>query len=285
MGFKTILVPLDSGDLNEALLRTALTAAQRFKAHIEVLYVPPSRRDDVVRYGTVGLSDSLRQAVMEAAERGTSDQANAVRKAFEKFCREHAVAIAHKPAGHEKKVTAAWREEVGSGADALVRRGRLSDLIFVPRPGDSTATAETFETALLETGRPVVIVPPTPQQCIASRIAIGWNASAEAARAVAEAMPCLASADAVTVLASEKRRASAQELAEYLEWNGIKPVVKIFEAGARSVGETLLEESHELGADLLVIGGYTHTRARQLLFGGVTRHIFEAADIPVMLAH
>ena len=82
-------------------------------------------------------------------------------------------------------------------------------------------------------------------------------------------MPCLGKADSVTVLASQKRAASAQELAEYLGWHGIKPAVKIFEAGA----------------DLLVIGGYTHTRARQLLFGGVTRHIFEAADIPVMMAH
>ena len=98
-------------------------------------------------------------------------------------------------------------------------------------------------------------------------------------------MPCLGKADSVTLLASQKRAASAQELAEYLGWHGIKPAVKIFEAGARSVGETLLAESRVLGADLLVIGGYTHTRARQLLFGGVTRHIFEAADIPVMMAH
>ena len=282
MGFKTILVPLDSGELNEALLATALTAAQRFQAHIEVLYVRPSH-DDIVRYGTAGLSDSMKKTVMEATERGASEQANAVRKAFEKFCREHKVTIADKPPA-SATATAAWREET-AGSDALVRRGRLSDLIFVMRPGDSTAAAETFETALLETGRPVVVVPPTPQECIATRITIGWNASAEAARAVAEAIPCLASADAVTVLASEKRTANAQELAEYLGWHGIKPTVKIFEAGSRSVGETLLAESRQLGADLLVIGGYTHTRARQLLFGGVTRHVFEAADIPVMMAH
>lgn len=284
MGYKTILVPLDSGDLNESLLTTALAAAQRFKAHIEVLYVPPSRRDDVVRYGTVGMSDSLRKAVMEAAERGTAERASAVRKAFEKFCRDHSLAIAEKPPA-PGKATAAFREEPSRGTDALVRRGRLSDLIFVPRPGDSTAAAETFEAALLETGRPVVIAPPTAQQCVATRITIGWNASAEAARAIAEAMPCLADAEAVTVLASEKRAANAQELAEYLQWHGIKPAVKIFEVGSRSVGETLLAESRALGADLLVVGGYTHTRARQLLFGGVTRYVFEAADIPVMLAH
>jgi nucleotide-binding universal stress UspA family protein len=284
MGFKKILVPIDTGYLNEALLGTAISAAQRFQAHIEALYVPAGRRDDILNYGTVGLSDSLKKTVMEAAARGTSEQASALRQAFEKVCREHKVALADKPPA-SAKATAAWHEETGYGADVLVRRGRLSDLIFVARPGDSTAAAETFETALLETGQPVVVVPPTPQQCIATRITIGWNASAEAARAIAEALPCLLSADAVTVLASQKRAASAQELVDYLGWHGIKPAVRIFEAGSRAVGETLLAESHELGADLLVIGGYTHTRARQLLFGGVTRHIFEAADIPVMMAH
>ena len=72
MGFKTILVPLDGGDLNEALLATALAAAQRFQAHIEVLYVRVSP-EDMVRQATAGLSDSLRETLMEAAERGAQD--------------------------------------------------------------------------------------------------------------------------------------------------------------------------------------------------------------------
>jgi nucleotide-binding universal stress UspA family protein len=283
MGFKTILVPLDGGDLNEAMLETALTAAQRFKAHIEVLYVR-ANPEDMVRQATARLSDSLRQAVLEAATRSADERPNTLRKTFEGFFQKHKIAITEKP-NATGKVSAEWREESGHSEDALVRRGRLSDLILLPHPGDSLPAAQTFETALLETGRPVVLVPAAAQKCIASRITIGWNASAEAARAVAEAMPCLASADRVTVLASQKRSAGAQELADYLKWHGIKPAVNIFEAGSRSVGETLLEESRALDADLLVIGGYTHTRARQLLFGGVTRHVFAAADIPVMMAH
>ena len=85
-------------------------------------------------------------------------------------------------------MTAAWREDTANGGDVLVRRGRLSDLIFVTRPDESTPTAPILETALLETGRPVMVVPALlQQQCAASRITIGWNASAEAARAVAAA--------------------------------------------------------------------------------------------------
>jgi nucleotide-binding universal stress UspA family protein len=283
MGFEKILVPLDGGDLNEATLETALAAAQRFKAHIEVLYIR-TNPEDMVRQATARLSDSLRQAVLEAATRSADERPHTVQKVFESFFHKHKIAITDNPTG-AARVSAEWHEETGYSSDILVRRGRLSDLILLAHPGDSLPAAQTFETALLETGRPVLIVPAAAQKCIASRITIGWNASAEAARAVAEALPCLTSADRVTILASEKRNASARELADYLKWHGIKPAVNIFEAGSRSVGETLLEESRALDADLLVIGGYTHTRARQLLFGGVTRHLFEAADIPVMMAH
>ncbi len=142
-----------------------------------------------------------------------------------------------------------------------------------------------LEVALLQTGQPVFIVPPQSQERVASKIAIGWNASAEAARAVAAAMPCLTVADAVTILISPKRAASAKDLAGHLVWHGVKASVRQFRVGTRSVGETLLAEARALKADLLVIGGYSHVRARELLFGGVTRHILAATEIPVMMAH
>ncbi len=107
----------------------------------------------------------------------------------------------------------------------------------------------------------------------------------EAARAVAAAMPCLTMADVVTILISPKRAASAKDLAGHLAWHGVKASVRQFRVGPRSVGETLLAEARALKADLLVIGGYSHVRARELLFGGVTRHILAATEIPVMMAH
>ena len=283
MSFKTILVPLDGGEINRSVLETAVTAANRFGAHLEVLYVRPNP-GEMVRHATVGLPDSVRKTVIQTAEEGVKSQAAEVQAAFENFCREKNLAIAAKPSG-SGKATAAFREEGGSSSEALARRGRLSDLIFVARPDDSSQATQTLEAALLETGQPVVVVPPKPKPSIATRITIGWNGSAEAARAVSESMPCLTKAESVTILAAKKRSASANDLADYLGWHGIKPAVKIFDAGSRSVGETLLAESRDLGADLMVIGGYTHTRARELLFGGVTRHFLEAADIPVLMAH
>lgn len=283
MSFKTMLVPLDGGNVNRPVLETAVAAARLFEAHLEVLYVRPNP-SDMVRYATIGLPDSLRKTVIETAKEGVRAQATEVQARLEEFCREKDLTIVAKPPALGKP-SVAFREEHGHANEAIIRRGRLADLIFVARPDEASQSAQTLETALLETGQPVVIVPPKPQQKFASRITIGWNASAEAARAVSEAMPCLVGAESVTILASKKRAANAEDLADYLGWHGIKPVVDIFDAGSRSVGETLLAESSKLGADLLVIGGYTHTRARQLLFGGVTSHFLQAADIPVLMAH
>lgn len=283
MAIKKILVPLGSNARNQPVLETALAAAQRFGAHLEVLYIRPDPRL-AVPYATLGMSGSMKKTVMESARQSANEQAAKTRAAFEKFCGKHGIPIVtRRPA--EAPVSASWREGVGNQSAVVAQRGLYADLIVVPRPAAASAAAEILEAALLQTGQPVLIVPPQSQECVASKIVIGWNASAEAARAVAAAMPCLTMADVVTILISPKRAASAKDLAGHLAWHGVKASVRQFRVGPRSVGETLLAEARALKADLLVIGGYSHVRARELLFGGVTRHILAATEIPVMMAH
>ena len=281
MAIKKIMVPLGSNARNQAVLETALAAAQRFGAHLEVLYIRPDPRL-AIPYATLGMSGSMKKTVMESARQSANEQAAKTRAAFEKFCGKHGIPIVTRPPA-EAPVSASWREGVGNQSAVVAQRGLYADLIVVPRP--AAASAEMLEAALLQTGQPVLIVPPQSQECVASKIVIGWNASAEAARAVAAAMPCLTVADAVTILISPKRAASAKDLAGHLVWHGVKASVRQFRVGTRSVGETLLAEARALKADLLVIGGYSHVRARELLFGGVTRHILAATEIPVLMAH
>jgi len=228
------------------------------------------------------MSGGMKKTVMESARQSANEQAAKTRAAFEKFCGKHGIPIVTRPPA-EAPVSASWREGVGNQSAVVAQRGLYADLIVVPRP--AAASAEMLEAALLQTGQPVLIVPPQSQECVASKIVIGWNASAEAARVVAAAMPCLTVADAVTILISPKRAASAKDLAGHLVWHGVKASVRQFRVGPRSVGETLLAEARALKADLLVIGGYSHVRARELLFGGVTRHILAATEIPVLMAH
>jgi nucleotide-binding universal stress UspA family protein len=283
MAIKKILVPLGSNARNQVVLETALAAAQRFGAHLEVLYIRPDPRF-AVPYATLGMSGRMKKTVMESARQSANEQAVKARAAFKKFFGKHGIPIVKRPPAGAP-VSASWREGVGNPSDVVAQRGLYADLIVVPRPAAASAAAEMLEAALLQTGQPLLIVPPQSQECVASKIAIGWNASAEAARAVAAAMPCLTVADAVTILISPKRAASAKDLADHLVWHGVKASVHQFRVGTRSVGETLLAEARALKADLLVIGGYSHVRARELLFGGVTRHILAAAEIPVLMAH
>ncbi|MFQ5994816.1 MAG: universal stress protein [Acidiferrobacterales bacterium] len=283
MTIKKILVPLDGGQRFQSLLETSLAAARRFSAHIEVLYVRPNPRH-AVPYATLGMSGRMKKSVVEAARQQAADQSAKARARFERFFAKHSVPIAKRPS-RGAIVSASWCEETGSIAEALAGRALYCDAIALTRPGTGSTSAEILETALLETASPVLMFPPTLQQWGATNVAIAWNAKPEAARAVAAAMPCLAAARTVTVLVSSKRLASGKELVEHLAWHNIKTVLRQFDVRSRSVGETLLAESRRLKCDLLVMGGYSHTRARQLLFGGVTRHIMASAEIPVLMAH
>ena len=124
-------------------------------------------------------------------------------------------------------------------------------------------------------------------QTIGERVAIAWNDSAEAARALAFALPFVEAASVVHVLTAETWRTqfeATEDLADYLEWRGIMCERRAIEA-EDDVGAALLQAASAAGADLLVMGGYGRSRLRELVLGGVTRHVLTHAQLPVLLAH
>ena len=278
---KSILLPRDDVEISTHVLATALEIARRFKAHLEVLQLRRSP-EHAVPYLLGSLSRStLRETIMDAAEREEDERTAMVRQNFDEFCGRHGIAVVDGPSQANGSWTASWR---AGERQTLVHRARLNDLSVVARPPDTSRPA-TLETLLLESGRPVMMVPPVVGETLATRVAIGWNDSTEAASAVVAAMPFLSGADSVTILASAKRSESARELSEYLAWHRVAAAVRPFEPAGRSVAVTLLNEAKIIGADLFVAGGYSHTRAREILFGGVTQHLIADADLPVLLAH
>ena len=133
------------------------------------------------------------------------------------------------------------------------------------------------------------MVPQEAMNDVAARgAAICWNASKEAAQAIAAALPILRTIGAVHILSSEKRMKqspNANDVSSYLKCHGIEAKTFVFHAGRRSVGETLLGDAKSLGCDLLVVGGYSRPRLRDMVMGGVTRHLMEHANIPVFIMH
>ncbi len=283
---KTILVPIDGSESSRPVLAAAGLLARSLGAHLEALHIRAGAKD-FMPY--VNLSAKMSKVIEAQAAEDSAERATAVHHDFEEFCAETGLNVADSPA--TPRPSASWREERGRVSERLVERARLFDLCVVARPARAAGAirrspvGENLEALLLESGRPILMVPPGNHATIGNDIVIGWNDSAESARAVAAATDWLEQARSVTILASRGREEQARALGENLAWHDVKAEVRVFEAGSRSVGEVLLAEVTELKADLLIIGGYSHARARQLLLGGVTRHVIGHASIPVMLAH
>lgn len=288
MTYKTILVPLGGCDNDPVALRAALSVARDFDAHVVALFVALDPRDAVPMLGE-GMSGAMVDEIMRAAEGESNTHRGIARRHFDDAVREAGVELRDVPSAVEAP-SAAWREIVGRIEDVVPAEGRLADLIvFAHTTLDAdTQGYATMETALLGTGRPLLLVPKVLPATIGRTVAIAWNGKIEATRALTAAMPFLRSADRVHALTAETSvtdAAAGRRIAEYLSWQGVNPELTILKPGSEPVGETVTKKAAELGADLLVMGGYGHSRMREMILGGVTRYVLNHAGLPVLMAH
>lgn len=289
MAIRTILVPLSGGVGSEAALDAALLIGRRAGAHVEVLHVSPDPGDMVPPMGN-GATAPIVGELLEKAERDARVGAERARAVFDARMAGGSVPrVDGPPSAAERRLTVGWREAVGPEDREVARRGRLFDLIVVGRPGrhDELSSETTLETALLQSGRPVLVVPPAATTTIGARIAIAWNDSTAAARALASAGPFLAEAEGVVVLEGDAAAdgGSAETLAGMLAWHGVPAALRRFRSGDASIGAALLAAAAEEGADLLVMGGYGHSRLREMIFGGATIDTIFESHIPLLMTH
>jgi nucleotide-binding universal stress UspA family protein len=283
---KVILVPLSGAAGSEALLDAAFAVAERFGSHVTVLHVQADPAE-ALRATSMALPGSVRESVLEAGARFAAEGAEAARAAFDRYCAAKEIPIQDSPPAAAGP-TAAWRVTTGRESIEVARLGRLADLIVLARPAQESPAPDTLETALMDSGRPILILPPGASDSIGGKVALGWNGSGVAANAAAAALPFLATAERVTVLTlreSATKSVLAGDLTDYLAWQGVAAEAQEFTAGSGSVGPALLAKARELGCDLLVLGGYGHSRARELFLGGVTRHVLAHADLPLLMLH
>jgi nucleotide-binding universal stress UspA family protein len=289
MGIKSILVPVDGGPESFAALEQAFVIAQAFGAHVDALHVM-QRVSDGASQGLYNLSARLRKDLEVETEKVALEKASELSERFQDMCRQHGIAIKERPSD-DTGPTACWQQKFGRINEVLVAHGRVCDVITVRRPGLKAETirrsplGENIEAILMATARPVLLVPPEFQAKRCERAAIGWNESAEASRALAMTMPWLTGMGAVTVIVSKKREPRVNALVDYLGWHGIEANVELLDGRGKSVGEAMLNVCSDAGADFLIVGGFSHARARQVLFGGVTRHLFEKSNILTIMVH
>ena len=278
MSYKTILVYLSDTRRAEATLEPAVQLAGRSNAHLIGLHVyagvpaPPVP----LPYG--------------------SDVVRAVAAAQRKETEEIAGIFSRMTAG--RPFAAEWRAEKGPHVDptsVVMDHSRAADLIVAGQTDPDWGASPLVDVAehlALGSGRPVLVVPYVgryPQ--IGRNVVIAWKAGRESARAVFDALPILKQAEQVQILEIDERGPRRNgtpvdsPIAVALARHGIKPTVRTSIAGDISVGDEILSRLADMGADLLVMGAYGHSRLRELVFGGVTRHIAKHMTVPTLFSH
>lgn len=286
MAIRKLLLPLTGTAAGEAALATALIAARLWSAHVTALHVRVDSRD-VAPLAGEGLSGAMIEEMMSATEKESTDRAHAVRAMFERFVAAQNVEVTDARRG-STTATASFATITGREEDLVAQQARLADLTIVPHPeaGEDVSSSDALHAVLFDSGRPVLIAPQLAPETFGKRICIAWNGTAESAAAVLGALPWMQRATAVRILTSDeyhRRGPQAADLLDYLALHGIVPDVASFRAIDREVGAGLLAAAKDFGADMIAMGAYSHSRLRQLILGGVTRHVLERATIPVMM--
>ena len=281
---KHILVPATGAATDTSVFATALLAARPSGAHLEFLHVRVDVNETVVAMtaGGVGGGAAL-QGVVDRMEEEAKAQEQKAWQGFAEFCNAAGIA-------NGTGVTADLVVETGNEAQWLAEYGRFADLVVVGRVRDGEAVAlDVLEASLMDTGRPLLIAPAAAPEKLLGTVVIAWKDTPEAARAVSAAMPFIDQAEKIVILTVGEDEKTGQDASERLQrslrWHNPKTSVKFLERGGRAPVDVLQDAAKALGATLLVMGGYSHSRLREVVFGGFTQRMLAGCDLPVLMAH
>lgn len=280
---RTILVPMTGNMRAEPLLDAALSAARVIDANIRVLFIQPDPATAVGYMAEMPLAGFSTEAILA----GMGEIAATERYAFQAWRRDHGIAdTGH---GDSAGVSASWTDQSGA-IDAVVSRfGRLADMIMAYRPKEgSVLLRHCFDAAVFGAGRPTLVIDAPLPAGFADHILIAWNGSLEASRALAGAMPLLERARRVSILSAreyDRHAVDLTDLAAALSDRGIATPEVVFCPGRGSAGPQLVDAANAQGATMIVMGAYTHSRFRESVLGGVTRHLLAHAPVPLLMCH
>jgi nucleotide-binding universal stress UspA family protein len=284
-GIKDILALTEGGSQDAGTVDYAVRLASRHGAHLTGAFALPAIRADgpVAFVRGPAIIELLREFDAESALLQTT-----ARTLFERTARGAGLA-------------AEWRTVPPYSEDEFIVHARYADLAIVSRRGrDHERSAAGIETAsavsiaqavVFASGRPVILLPPSGPATLGRRILVGWNASREATRAVADALPLLAQADAVELFIVDPDHrpevhgpAPGADIARHLARHDVKVDVRVVESESTDAGSVILDRAAAFDADLLVLGAYGHSRLTEFVFGGVTRTALHTAEIPVLMS-
>jgi nucleotide-binding universal stress UspA family protein len=285
---KLTLVPITDTDEGWRALRVAMMIARRFEGHTDAVFIQPG-----IRVQTSNVLPAMDQQLrVELAERAREELASHIRQAHNTFT-EIAAVLDIADQGDRSEAgppSAAWQVDEGLMADSVSMRASVYDAVVFAHPtGKAHADWRPgVEAALFSAGRPVLIAPSQDIESVGETILVAWNRSPQSARAMIGAMPFLAQANRVEILSittGAKQGPSPQDAARLLSWHGVAADVDEIPPEDGPVAATILAQGRQIGADLVVMGAYSHSRFREIILGGVTQHVLRHAEVPVLMAH
>lgn len=294
MYFKNILVPL-SGAANScdtAALESAFNLARRFGAHVNVLHIKIDPRTAAAFVGE-GMTSTMIESVIDMAEKEGLERRQRAHATFDAVTAAMQISAVTKIAERSDPAgpSARFVEMQGNSEDVIHSYGRLFDLIIICKQEgeEQISNALLINTALRETGRPVLLIDSVQPRTLGKRVAFAWNGSVEASRALSYSLPFLQTAEKITLISAIDDLDEAiypEAVQRYLAMYGVTADrCEIDSANGKSTAESILAAAAKSEADLLVMGAYTRSRLRRLFFGAVTEEILSNSPISVFMAH
>jgi nucleotide-binding universal stress UspA family protein len=266
--------------------------AKPFNAHLQFLHARLDVTDVLVSMADGGMgmgTGAMDQTTIDRMDGDAGALETKALLAVQAFCTAHDIKLdATEP---EAAVTATFTAETGAVSRWIAEYGRFADMVVLGGPRTSRETArEAQEAALMETGRPTLLVPATMPESLFGTIVIAWKDTPEATHAVTAAMPLIERAEKVVVMsvgeyATPEPGNTAGQLVRSLIWHNKATVAQYVPAAGRRTEAALMEEARGLEASLIVMGGYSHSRLREVLFGGFTQTVLDGIDLPVLIMH
>lgn len=288
MAYRKILVPLMGAERDAHVLSAAFQVAKAFGSHVAGVFVRPDPSEVLPDLGE-GVSAGVIQEIMDASRQAANRAAATARAVLDKAAREAGAAM-FDIANATNGVGGSFHVRDGLSSEVIAEEARLSDLVVFDVPADSkdVASREVLESALLNGRKPMLLVPHKATKIVGAKAAIGWDGGAAAAHSVSAAIPLLARAEAIEILnvtTGPIDTVKMDRLRDYLRLHGLNAVEHGINPGSQGTATALVDGATRAGAGLLVIGGYGHSRLRELVLGGVTRHVFANVTMPIFIAH
>ncbi|HUN98754.1 MAG TPA: universal stress protein [Bradyrhizobium sp.] len=287
---KTILVLAGGTETDQAVFHAALAAATPVSAHLEFLhiYVSPGQAAAFTPHVDYARGAALSDA-LESLRRKAEKRSRDANLHFQSFCARRKIPIVEGPSS-SPGVSATFREKTDEVVEQMLFFARRNDLIVVSRPSDGNGIPADFvERILIESGRPLLLAPARPVETVTGTVMVCWKETAVSARALASAMPLLARSRRVMIVGITEDAGGSyeglRELAEHLRWHGISSDFRWLPSSKDTVGDQLEAVAQECRADLIVMGAYGHSRAREMFFGGCTQRFLDQSERPVFMVH